>query len=749
MPEQRRSLLEQSHTFQVAVIGGGVAGVCAAIAAAREGVATALAQNRPVLGGNSSSEIRVPISGAGSHNALAAETGIVHELILQERLRNFEPVRNSSANAHWDLTLYEACRNEARLSLFLNTNVYETHMQGDRVAEVVGIQSGTEKRITFQAAHFIDCTGDGTVGMQAGVPYRIGQEARHEYGEPLAPDEGWTRTLGSSLFFHAVDVGRPAEYRPPDWAHKFTSDDDFRYRPLSPYCAGHWWIEMGWPHDTIADNETLRDKLLPYTLGVWDFIKNRSKARAQMRNYSLDWVGMVPGKRESRRFVGAHVMTQQEIQRRELYPDRVAYGGWIIDDHLKEGITALDKKPSFDDVPLMQCVVAPYSVTLRSLYAGEVANLFFAGRDMSASRLVFNSLRVMATLGVIGQAAGTAAAVCAKQGRGPAQLRPSDVDEIQQALLRNDAYIPHLPNHDPADLARAAAVTASSEALLPDGVAADERLSLGRSAAQLVPLSAKSLSSVCAYMKNTTADTVPLWARLVRAGDCWDVAALDEGAALAETTAELTPHQEGWLDFPFNAELDEAPVLCWFQIDAALGAEWAFAAPSAPGLCAARENDERWWFAPGMFGPWPTLSARTDPITLPYSAHNVINGTARPERWPNLWMSSPDQGMPQWLDLTFPQPVGFNEIHLAFDTNVSRTPFLMTPMFRSPECVRDYSVWVQDKGGLEQVLKVEDNYLRRRKHRLGSRTARRVRVQIDATNGVPEARIFEVRLYAT
>jgi len=747
MSPPRRSLIEESHSLEVAVVGGGLAGVCAAIASARGGAKTALVQNRPVLGGNSSSEIRVPISGAGSHNALAAETGIVHELILEERTRNYEPVRNSSANHHWDLTLYEACLNEPELSLFLNTNVYETRLDGNRISEVVGLQSGTEKRITFKAAYFIDCTGDGTVGMQAGVPYRVGQEARSEYGESLAPEEAWDHTLGNSLFFHAIDVGRPVDYSAPDWAYKFQSEEDFKFRPLSPYCAGHWWIEMGWPHDTIADNEILRDKLLPYVLGVWDFVKNQSRGREAMRNYALDWISMVPGKRESRRFVGAHVMTQGEIQARTLYPDRIAYGGWIIDDHLKEGITDLTKKPSFDDVPQVQCVVAPFSVTLSSLYAHEVPNLLFAGRDVSVSRLVFNSLRVMATLGVIGQGAGTAAAVCASSGRDPGQLTDDDIDTVQQTVLRDDGYIPRLPNHDPTDLARNATVTASSEAGLPSGVAADHRLSLATGKAQLVPISTTSLSSIGVYLKNMTADTAPLWAKLIPATDCWDVAALDKGDAFANATAELTPHQEGWLDFPFDIEIPDAPQLFWLQIDAAPGVEWALSDPSAPGLCAAEDRERRWWFGPRMFSLWATLSIRTDPPTRPHSPVNVINGVSRPECWPNLWISSPDEALPQTLDLTLPQPAQIGEIHLAFDTNVNRTPFLMEPLSCAPECVRDYTILVEGDAGWEPIVEVRGNHQRRRKHTFTPQETSRVRVRVDATNDVAEARLFEVRLY--
>ncbi len=747
MTEPRRDWIEETHAFQVVVVGGGMAGLCAALASAREGAATALAHDRPVLGGNASTEIRVPISGAGSHNALAAETGVIHELILAERARSYDDVGNGLANAAWDVTLFDAVRNEPNLALFLNTHVYETRVEAGRVVEVVGLQLGSEKRVTLRGEYFIDCTGDGLVAAQAGVPFRIGQEPRAEYGERLAPEEGWSHTLGSSLFFRAVDVGRPVDFEPPEWARRFESEDEFKYRSLSPYRAGYWWIELGWPYDTIADNETLRDELLAYVLGVWDFIKNRSAARERMRPYALDWVGALPGKRESRRFLGAHVMTQPEIEARTLYPDRVAYGGWIIDDHTKEGIADTSKRPSFDDVPQMECVVAPYSVPLRSLHAANVSNLYFAGRLMSASRVVFNSLRVMGTLGVIGQAAGAAAARSAAAGRGPNEFTSEDVRAVQQAVLRQDGFIPRVRNEDPLDLARRARAAASSEAGLPDADP-DDRLPLDRGLAQLLPVSAARLRAAGAYLKNATADRVLLDARLIPAEDVWDLAALDRGRALAAARAELTPHQEGWLTFRFDADRLDAPRLCWLCIDPAPGVEWALSRPAAPGLACAQDYGPRWWWAPRMFSLFPALAARTDPPAEPYRAENVVNGVARPECWTNLWMSAADQPLPQWVELEWPEPTRVAEAHVAFDTNVSRAPFLMKPApFRSPECARDYALLADVDGRWETLVEVRGNYQRRRRHRFPPVATRRVRLRIDATNGAAQARVYEIRLY--
>ncbi len=744
---QRTDLIEQSHRFDVVVIGGGVAGVCAAVASARHGSRTAVVHNRPVFGGNSSTEIRIPILSAGNYNPLAVETGIGYELIVEERSRSHDPAGTGMVNAQWDLTLYEAVRREPNLKYFLNANVYETVTDGDRITEVTALQLGTEKRLRFAADMFVDCTGDGLIGTQAGVPFRIGQEPRHQYGESLAPKTGWDWTMGNSLMFRSRDAGRPVEFHAPDWAVRYDSEDAFRFRPLGAGKSGYWWIELGWPDDTIADNEKLRDKLLAHVLGIWNYLKNHSKKHKELlRNYALDWVGMVPGKRESRRFVGAHVMTQPEIQRRKLYRDRIGFGGWIIDDHLKQGIQVLDKKPSFDDVSIESCMVAPYSVPLRSLFAGEVSNLFFAGRDMSASRVVFCSLRVQSTLGPIGQAAGTAAAFCAARKRKPIELTGGEVAAIQQALLRDGVYIPHLAGNDTNDLAGHAKMTASSQAALIAEPGKND-FDLVRPAAQLLPINNTRLESVEVYLENRTSKDVTLRARLIPAKDVWDVAALDAPRPIAESKATLSAGDKWWVKFSFDLAAGSKSRLFWLEIAKAKGVRWSYSEPALVGLSAACRKEERWWFAPGAFHECQTFAVRVSPTVYPYGPENVVNGVARPECGPNLWMSDPAKKLPQHVGLRFRRPVTIGCVQVTFDTNLSRSPSAMPPLFHAPECVRDYTILAKQAGRWVEMVRVEGNYHRRRRHTMKPTHTTAVRVRIDATNGVPEARVYEVRCY--
>jgi len=342
------------ENYDIVVVGGGLAGVCAAIAAARHGCKTAIVQDRPVFGGNSSSEIRIPPNGANNCGAWARETGIIEELLIEERARNHDLFQSGKINSIWDLVLYEWVKKEPNLSFYLNTSVVGVEMNGpSKIRTVIGIQSGSERVYKLNASYFIDCTGDGTVGAAAGAEYRIGRESRHEFGESLAPEQADNMTQGSSLLFRARDLGKPIPFAPPSWAEEYPNEEAldrrarYHYSSVSPYgireYAGYWWIEVGVPFDIIDQNEEIRDELLRHLLGVWDHIKNHGDHKAE--NMAIDWIGMVPGKRESRRLMGDYILKEQDVRNNTPFYDRVAYGGWFIDIHTMGGILAKDKPP--------------------------------------------------------------------------------------------------------------------------------------------------------------------------------------------------------------------------------------------------------------------------------------------------------------------------------------------------------------------------------------------------------------------
>jgi hypothetical protein len=286
---------------------------------------------------------------------------------------------------------------------------------------------------------------------------RTGREARSEFGESLAPEKADGETLGSSILFTSRNYGRPMPFKPPPWARKVTKRQ-LQFRPTSSWEYGYWWIEWGGNLSTIHDNERIRFELLAIALGVWDYIKN-SGEHPSSENWALDWIGMMPGKRGSRRVVGDVIMTQHDLMR-GTWEDAVAIGGWPMDDHPPGGFDR-------EDLPPNTVLRTPevYNIPLRALYSRNVENLMMAGRNISATHAAFTSSRVMATCAAVGQAAGTAAAACAREGLTPRALAAdkAKVQALQQALLRDDQTIRGVKNEDAADMARQAAVTASAE----------------------------------------------------------------------------------------------------------------------------------------------------------------------------------------------------------------------------------------------------------------------------------------------
>ena len=457
-------ITEHSLACDLLVVGGGMSGVCCALAAARLGTQVILVQDRAMLGGNASSEIRMHIVGAtGLHAGLplsleSREGGIIEEIRLELAVRN--PQRSAAV---FDLILYELCRAEPNLTLLLNTTVVGARVEEGRIRDVVAERSSTEDRFTIAATMFADCTGDGRLGAEAAVPVMRGREGQAAFGETLAPEEGDAKTLGSTILFQAKQHHRPMPYVAPPWVRKF-QPSDFALRPFGKRGSdlgleyGYWWIEWGGCLDTVKDNERIRDELLAITLGIWNHIKNESGV--DVSHWALDWIGMVPGKRESRRLVGQHILTESDLMNSRAFPDAIAFGGWPIDLHPPEGVDAPTEAPCTQNHLRWL-----YDIPLRSCVAGNLENLFFAGRNLSATHIAFASTRVMATCAAVGQGVGTAAALALKAGVIPAEIASSSelMRSIQQRLLRDDAYLIGRPRADADDLAPSAVVTASSE----------------------------------------------------------------------------------------------------------------------------------------------------------------------------------------------------------------------------------------------------------------------------------------------
>lgn len=437
-------------SFDFVVVGGGMSGLCAAIAAARHGAKTALVHARPMPGGNASSEIRMHICGADDHMSRpnARETGILEEILLEHKRRN-----PTNSYAVFDSILWEKAAFCENLTLLLNTCVDGVMMREGRIESVSAYQQTTEKRLTLSAPLFADATGDGSLGAWAGADFVVGREARAAYGEPHAPEQADSCTMGNSLMFKARDAGHPVPFIKPDWANTYT-EHDLRRRIHEDVTSGYWWIELGGGrYNTISDAEVLRDELLKAVYGVWDHIKNGGEHGAQ--NMELEWVGMLPGKRESRRLLGDYVLCEADCAQGRRFEDAVAYGGWPMDVHTVEGFLN-----DSDDPTVWLHLKDVYTIPYRCYYSRNIPNLFICGRIISASHMAFASARVMATCAVGGQAVGTAAAIAAKRRILPREVG-AHIVELQQTLLRDDCYIPGIRGADEDDILRTAQVSAS------------------------------------------------------------------------------------------------------------------------------------------------------------------------------------------------------------------------------------------------------------------------------------------------
>jgi len=419
------------HEADFCVVGGGVAGLCAAVSAARHGAKVVLMQERPMLGGNASSEIRMWVCGAHGDNN--KETGLIEELMLENHYRN--PDKNYSV---WDGIMFEMARFQPGLELLLNCTCTDCEMDGSKIKSVKGWQMTTQTFHEVHATLFADCSGDSVLAPLTGADFRIGREARAEFGEDIAPEVSDRKTMGMSCMLQAREETRPSEFIPPAWAYKYTKEDLLPYRmpDMRNVVENFWYLELGGECDSITDTETLRDELLKTAYGLWDYVKNAPENKEANKYWRLDWMGILPGKRESRRYLGDYIMTQHDVRAEGRFEDLVAYGGWSMDDHHPGGFRTREKPTIFHPAP------TPYGIPYRSMYSRNIENLMCAGRNISVTHTAMSSTRVMATCGTIGQAVGTAAAIAVRDGLSPRGVYESRLPELKQTLMEDDCYLP-------------------------------------------------------------------------------------------------------------------------------------------------------------------------------------------------------------------------------------------------------------------------------------------------------------------
>ena len=422
---------QDSITADVCVVGGGMAGLFAAVSAARLGASVVLIHDRPVLGGNASSEIRMHICGAHGRNN--KETGLIEEVQLENAFRN--PTLNYSI---WDSILYGKAAFTPGVKLLLNTTCTGGTMDGPRLDTITAWGMTTQIQHTIRATLFIDCSGDSVRAPLSKAKVRIGREAREEFNEDIQPESADDRTMGNSLLVQLRESDSPQTFNPPKWAYKFLNPTDLPNRSVGQRGDNFWWLELGGLNNTLRDADVIRDELMKVGYGVIDYIKNHHPQKDQHANWGVEWIGSLPGKRENRRYVGDHVLTQNDVRDGGQFKDIVAYGGWSMDDHHPAGLLYPGRPTIFHKAP------SPYGIPFRAMYSVNVPNLLCAGRNISATHAAMSSTRVMGTTSLMGQAVGTAAALCVKHACEPRDIYERHLDELQQTLMEHDQWLPGL-----------------------------------------------------------------------------------------------------------------------------------------------------------------------------------------------------------------------------------------------------------------------------------------------------------------
>ncbi len=433
----RRSLSKKSYRkaqVDFCVIGGGIAGICAAVSAARLGCQVALIHDRPVLGGPNSSEIQIAI---GGKIELGENAG------LGRMLREFTKTHPGNAQIvtkDEDQLKDSFVKAEPNITYLKGYHATKVVMDGNKISKVIAENVITGDTISVSAHTFADCTGDGTIGYLSGADYRIGRESRSEYDESLAPVWADSLTLGSTVKWTSTGSNKPQSFPSFDYGMPFTDST------CQHVTQGAWNWEFGMGLDQVKDAEKIRDYALLMIYSNWSWLKNRSQWRKDYSKRNLSWVGYVLGKRESRRLLGDYVLSQQDIDKNVKHEDATCETTWSMDLHLPDSVNARQFPTGPFLAKAIHRAVYPYGIPYRCLYSRNVKNLFMAGRDISATHVAFSSTRVMCTTAMMGETVGLAAWLCSKHSAYPRDIYQEYWSELRALMQKGIGRTDGLPS---------------------------------------------------------------------------------------------------------------------------------------------------------------------------------------------------------------------------------------------------------------------------------------------------------------
>ena len=756
-PDISRELNTKTLATNLCVTGGGLAGTCAAITAARAGIRVVLIQDRPVLGGNASSEVRLWTLGATSHmgnnNRWAREGGLVNELMTENLFRN--PEGNALL---FDALLLEKATTEPNLTLLLNTAVFDVIKEDDKtISAIKAFNSQNSTLYEVSAPLFLDASGDGIVGFLSGAAFRIGQESREEFGELYAPEKPSADLLGHSLYFMSKNTGRPTKFIPPSNALSMEAVRKIhRYRGFDSksQACNFWWMEYGGHLDTIHQSEEIKQELWRVVYGVWNYIKNSGEF-PEAETMTLEWIGHIPGKRESRRFEGDYMLIQQDLIEQREHADAVSYGGWAIDHHPVEGL--FSEQPGCTQWHSKGVFQIPY----RTLYSRNISNLFLGGRLISASHIAFGSTRVMATCAHTAQAVGIAAAQCIRDGLLPRELlNTARMKKLQQELIRDGQYIPEIKTHDQENLAATATVSASSIYKLDQLPPGSDCVSLDYAQALMLPVQPGKLPAVTYQLDVAKPATLHAELRI----------SSKPGNHTPDVTLET-------VEIPLSAGTGHAVTL---RFNSLIDTErYAFICLMPNPAISVRLSDERLTGILTVYQKFNAAVAKTPAQTPPencgidsfefwipqrrpggknpaveinpplncFRVENISNGWNRPVSQPNAWVAATEDKNPS-LTLEWKQPQTISRIDLFFDGDYDHpmeTVLWGHPEREVPFCIKQYRI-LDDAGNV--LAYIRDNHQAQNKIRLNRPvTVRQLRIE-NLTTGtdIPPA-VFAIHCF--
>ena len=721
------------------VVGGGIAGITAALAAARHGLHVALVQDREVLGGNISSECQAGFGGGAVNTSFyGRESGISDE--IKQALFHANPrYRNKEDYYLIDDTLLQIVRSEPNISLFLGCVIFEVEtveQDGNRqIASASGFRARTQETIRFSGPLFLDASGDGILGCKSGADYREGRESRSEFGESLAPETADSRKMGSCILFNVAKADHPVPFVKPAFAYDYEKDGilAFANRPATGRelpsrfdgMTGLWWLSYGGEKDTVRDAYEIDWELKKLVYGYWDYVKNSGKYPGT-ENYYLSWVAPYAAKRESKRFLGDYIMSERDIREGIRHEDDVSSGGWSLDCHDPGGIYGEGPVSLFGSVPAL------YGIPYRCMYSRNVENLFLSGRIVSATHIALGSLRVVQTLAAMAQAAGSAAVLCAKYRCLPRDVALTHIDELRRILQRDGQYIPGI--REDCGEASAAVITASSVKRL-------ENTDTGR----LIPLSQPYC--LCIPTEQGRVDSLELFVQnrsdspQMFRYEIWD-------GELAETYLPDSIRMSGEISL-------EAGQSGWIRLDARVyglrGKKAYIFLPVNPDISAASAT----YHITGA----PTFGRSGNHLfrcgeniafrrVLPdenlYAAENVTNGFSRPVGVPNMW--SAQSNCEEYLHFSFPDAVSICETQIVFNGQFWKNDLNVGELM--DQLIPSFDIIYLLKGSIVRRTEVRENYQPLYKEAVPEIACDSVHMVFHTTQGSPFIEVFSVKFFS-